>query len=44
MLPIEEASLRKLIDFCYNGVQLAEIEKIDLEWHKPQDKFAGFVI
>ncbi len=31
MLPIEEASLRKLIDFCYNVVQLAEIAKIGLE-------------
>lgn len=39
-----EDSLRKLIDFCYNGVQLAKVKKIDLEWHDSCDEFEGFMI
>lgn len=35
----EEKDLQKLVNFCYNGVQSARVDKIDEKW---QDYKGGF--
>lgn len=36
--------LQKLIDWCYNGPRLAEVDKIEVKWQLVEDKFENFEI
>lgn len=40
----EEKDLQKLVDFCYNGVQSARVDKIDEKWQDYKGEFKGFEI
>jgi acylphosphatase len=40
----EKEKLKKLIDWCYNGPILANVEKIDINWQKAIGQFKKFEI
>jgi acylphosphatase len=39
-----DKTLRDFIDWCYNGVDLAKVEKIDVWWRKPTGQYQDFKI
>jgi len=40
----EEKNLKNLIDWCYNGVRYAKVEKIDINWQEATGEFNAFEI
>lgn len=40
----EEQDLQKLVNFCYNGVQSAKVDKIDEKWQDYKGESKGFEI
>lgn len=40
----EEAKLKQLINWCYNGPILAKVTKIDAKWQKATGQFKEFEI
>jgi len=40
----KEENLKKLADWCYNGVRYAKVEKIDIEWQEATGEFEEFEI
>jgi len=39
-----EASLKKLLDWCYKGSFFAKVEKLSFEWQTPKKEFTDFTI
>lgn len=40
----EEENLKKLIEWCYNGVRYAKVEKVSVEWKEAKGEFGEFEI
>ncbi len=40
----DEGDLKDFIDFCYNGISFARVQKIDQSWSKPTGEFSDFTI
>lgn len=40
----EEKDLKNFISWCYNGVGLAQVSKIEENWSEATGEFSGFVI
>jgi acylphosphatase len=41
----EEAAIKKLIDWCYQGPPAAKVENIDIKWQKEiTEEFPSFII
>ena len=39
-----EENLRNLIDFCYNGIKSAYVDKIERDWSNALDEYDDFTI
>ena len=39
-----EQDLKNFIDWCYNGVRSARVQKVDQTWSEPTREFSDFVI
>lgn len=40
----EENSLKELIEWCYNGPELAQVDKIDIDWQKIKEDYQNFQV
>jgi len=40
----EQENLEKLIKWCYNGPNIAKVDKIDIQWQKATGQFEKFEI
>lgn len=40
----EQKQLEKLIDWCYNGVRFAKVEKVEVKWEEGTGEFQDFII
>lgn len=40
----EEKDLKNFINWCYNGVGIAQVRKIEQNWSKPTGSFSGFKV
>lgn len=40
----KKENLKKLVDWCYNGVRYAKVEKIDVQWQEAKGEFEKFEI
>lgn len=40
----DKKDLEKLLDFCYNGVKYAQVDKVDVSWQPALGEFSGFNI
>ena len=40
----EEYSLKKLIDWCYQGPERAKVKKVEVDWKEPENEFEEFKI
>lgn len=40
----EEVDLEKLIDWCKDGPEHAQVEKVDVEWLEATGKFDDFIV
>ena len=40
----KQEDLEKLIQWCYNGPMMAQVEKIDIDWQEATGEFEGFEI
>ncbi|MCH7759409.1 acylphosphatase [Patescibacteria group bacterium] len=40
----EEDRLQKLVDWCHQGPRSAQVDKVELKWEEPEQKFNNFNI
>ncbi len=40
----EERNLQKLLDYCYNGIKYARVDKIETHWHSASGEFIDFEV
>jgi acylphosphatase len=40
----EEKNLKKLVDWCYNGVRFAKVDKVEVKWEEASGEFKEFEI
>lgn len=40
----EEEPLKKLIEWCYNGVKFANVDKVEVKWEEGTREFQDFFI
>ena len=40
----KEDGLKKLVDWCYQGPKSARVDKVELKWEEPVQKFNNFDI
>jgi acylphosphatase len=40
----EEKKLEKFIEWCKNGPDDADVEKVEVKWHNPTNEFRDFII
>jgi len=40
----EQKQLEKLVDWCYNGVRFAKVDKVEVKWEEASGEFKEFEI